>query len=119
MEIDFFCGATLIVEGPAELTIESDWSVGVAKGRLRATVPPAARGFVVKAAGSEIIDLGTEFAVEVGDGNAQVEVIDGEVKLRGGEFNNRHLTTGERQLLKGIEMQTGPSDGLSTKINDL
>ncbi|MEM0925665.1 MAG: LamG-like jellyroll fold domain-containing protein [Planctomycetota bacterium] len=113
-EIDFFCGATLIVEGPAELEIESDWSVGVTRGRLRATVPPAARGFIVKAAGSEIVDLGTEFAVEVGVENARVEVIDGEVELRGGDHDGRHLTTGESQALKGTTSAENIASGLST-----
>ncbi|MCG6154394.1 LamG-like jellyroll fold domain-containing protein [Rubinisphaera margarita] len=100
-EIDFFCGATLIVEGPAELEIESDWSVRVIEGRLRAMVPPAARGFIVKAADSEIVDLGTEFALSVGDGNSQVEVIDGEIELRGGEFHEERLLTGESRVLAG------------------
>lgn len=117
-EIDFFCGATLIVEGPAKLDLESDWSVRVDGGRLRASVPPAARGFVVKAVGSEIVDLGTEFALEVGSQNARVEVIDGEVELRGGEHNGNHLTTGQRQWLRGSRPQPAALEGLST-IGDL
>lgn len=100
-EIDFFCGATIVVEGPAELDLESDWSVRFLSGRMRASVPPAARGFVVKAADSEIIDLGTEFALEVGADDARLEVIDGEVELRGGAFDGNHLVTGEKQWLKG------------------
>ncbi len=112
-EIDFFCGATLIVEGPADLNIESDWLVEVASGRLRANVPPAARGFIVKAAGSEIVDLGTEFALEVKSENARVEVIDGEVEIRGGQHDGNHLLTGQRRWLKGTEMPE-PFDGLST-----
>ncbi len=100
-EIDFFCGATLIVEGPAALDIQSDWSVTVARGRLRANVPPAARGFIVQVDGSEIIDLGTEFALEVRPENARVEVIDGEIQLRGGEHDGEHLVTGQRRWLKG------------------
>ena len=112
-EIDFFCGATLIVEGPADLNIESDWLVEVASGRLRANVPPAARGFIVKAAGSEIVDLGTEFALEVETENARVEVIDGEVEIRGGQHDGNHLLTGQRQWLKGTEMPESV-DGLST-----
>ncbi|QDV86023.1 LamG-like jellyroll fold domain-containing protein [Stieleria sp.] len=117
-EIDFFCGATLIVEGPAALDVESDWSVRVVKGRLRASVPPAARGFIVKAADSEIIDLGTEFAVEVGADEARVEVIDGEVELRGGRHDGDHLVTGERQWLKGSQSRPDAFEGLST-VNDL
>ena len=113
-EIDFFCGATLIVDGPAHLEIESDWSVRVAKGRLRANVPPAARGFIVKAAESEIVDLGTEFALEVDSDNARVEVIDGEVELRGGEHDGKHLLTGEGQSLRGTQGGSNLTEGLST-----
>ena len=113
-EIDFFCGATLIVEGPARLEIESDWSVRLDAGRLRANVPPAARGFVVTAAGSEIVDLGTEFALEVGSEHARVEVIDGEVELRGGEHDGKHLVTGEGESLKGSPAGTGLVDRVST-----
>lgn len=112
-EIDFFCGATLIVEGPAELSVESDWAVGVVRGRLRANVPPAARGFVVNAAGSKIVDLGTEFALDVGADSASVEVIDGEIELRGGEHDGKHLFTGERRRLKG-EDRPDVFEGLST-----
>lgn len=101
VEIDFFCGATVLVEGPATIDLESDWSIRLLAGRLRANVPPAARGFIVKAADSEIIDLGTEFALEVGPENIHVQVIDGEVKLRGGTHNGEHLSTGQGQALKG------------------
>lgn len=113
-EIDFFCGATLIVEGPATLDVESDWQVRVANGRLRANVPPAARGFMVKAAGSTIIDLGTEFALDVGAETAHVEVIDGEVELRGGEHDGSLLTTGQKRWLKGVDGGDDSLSGLST-----
>ena len=115
-EIDFFCGATLIVEGPAIMDVESDWSVRVIEGRLRANVPPAARGFTVKAAESEIVDLGTEFALEVGSDNARVEVIDGEVELRGGEHDGKNLVTGQRQWLKGTAHPEA-FKGLSTVVD--
>ncbi len=113
-EIDFFCGATLIVEGPAILNVESDWLVRVARGRLRANVPPAARGFMVKAAGSTIVDLGTEFALDVGAENAHVEVIDGEVELRGGEHDGSLLTTGQKRWLRGAAGGDDSLTGLST-----
>ncbi|QDT10654.1 LamG-like jellyroll fold domain-containing protein [Planctomycetes bacterium K23_9] len=116
-EVDFFCGATLIIEGPAELEIESDWSVKVIAGRLRANVPPAARGFVVKTLESEIIDLGTEFALDVGIDRIRVEVIDGEVELRGGRHDGEHLLTGEQRILQGTDIDDN-FDALST-LDDL
>lgn len=117
-EIDMFCGASLIVEGPAKLELESDWSVRVIQGRLRTNVPPAARGFVIKAADSEIIDLGTEFALDVSATSARVEVIDGEIKLKGGAHDGNHLVTGEGEWLLGSEPNDQIFKGLST-LTDL
>lgn len=114
VEIDFFCGASIVVEGPAELDLESDWSMRFLQGRLRASVPPAAQGFIVKAADSEIIDLGTEFALEVGADQARLEVIEGEVKLRGGVRDGDHLRTGEEQWLKGNDAAAPSLAELST-----
>ncbi|MFK8113853.1 MAG: LamG-like jellyroll fold domain-containing protein [Rubripirellula sp.] len=116
-EIDFFSGATLVVEGPAKMNLRSDWSVHLLAGRLRANVPPAAQGFVVQAADSEIIDLGTEFALDVRPQNVRVEVIDGEIKLRGGEHDGQHLTTGQAQSLRGDGSGSSSFDGLSTTLD--
>ncbi len=98
-EIEFFCGASLIVEGPASFQIQSDWSVDVARGNIRANVPPVAQGFTVNAAGSQIVDLGTEFAVNVEGDAASIQVIDGEVAIHGGEHDGKHLFTGETESL--------------------
>ena len=97
--IDFFCGATLVVEGPAQLDVISDWVVSVDKGRIEVTVPPAAQGFIVKAANTDIIDLGTRFALDMSQGKAQVAVIDGEIILRGEQFDDSHLQAGEQASL--------------------
>lgn len=97
--LDFFSGATLVVEGPARLEIISDWAVTVHQGRLEATVPPAARGFLMKAADAEIIDLGTRFALEVSADKAQVAVLDGEIMLRGEGFSDSRLQTGDQAAL--------------------
>ncbi len=97
--IDFFCGATLVVEGPAQLDVISDWAVSVKNGRVEATVPPAAQGFIVNAADTDIIDLGTRFALDMSEGKALVAVIDGEVLLRGNQFDNDLLQAGEQTSL--------------------
>lgn len=113
-EIDFFCGATLIVEGPAKMELESDWSVRMLSGRLRANVPPAARGFVVKVADSEVVDLGTEFALDVTPSKAWVHVVDGEIELKGGQHDGQHLKTGQGQSLKGADVKEDSFSDLST-----
>ncbi len=117
VEIDFFCGATIIVEGPAHLELESDWSVRILKGRMRASVPPAARGFVVKAADSKIIDLGTEFALDVTADTALVAVVDGEIELQGGLHDGKRLTTGEHSWLRGETSELKPLNSISTFLD--
>ncbi len=103
--LDFFSGATLVVKGPAHLDIESDWAVTVHEGKLEATVPPAAQGFVIKAADTEIIDLGTQFALDISSDKAQLAVLDGEVMLRGDRFADDHLLTGEQATLSPLPVE--------------
>lgn len=103
--LDLFSGATLVVKGPAHLDIESDWAVTVHEGKLEATVPPAAQGFVIKAADTEIIDLGTQFALDMSSDKAQVAVLDGEVMLRGDRFADDHLLTGEQATLSTLPVE--------------
>jgi hypothetical protein len=68
----------------------------------------------VKAANSEIVDLGTEFALEISSENARVKVIEGEVELRGGQHDGKRLVTGEGASLRGTLSDTSVTEGLST-----
>lgn len=115
IEVDFFCGATVLIEGPARFGILSDWELEVTQGRFRANVPPAARGFTVMAGDTEIIDLGTEFVLEVTPDTAHVEVVDGEIEIRRGETQER-LVTGQEQRLKGEDLPESP---LATQLRTL
>jgi len=95
-QIEFFSGAAVIVEGPAELRLEDAWRLECRSGRLRASVPEPARGFTIVTPDYEAVDLGTEFALSVGeDGRSELHVVDGEVRLDDGD--GREL----RRLLAG------------------
>jgi hypothetical protein len=98
-QLHFFCGARMTVEGPAELDIQSAWKAVCSRGKLHVQVPPAARGFVVITPGSEIVDLGTEFALRVQNGNTTVEVLDGEIEIHHGEETKRVLNSGQARYL--------------------
>jgi len=102
-EIQFFSGATMIVAGPANISLTSAWEATCHEGRVRMRVPPAARGFKLHAPSTEIIDLGTEFGLEVTDREAHVEVFDGEI-----EFKHRG---GEKRLVEGGAAWKLPIDG--------
>lgn len=87
--IDFFSGVQVYIEAPAEIEIRSAWEAAFHSGKLRAKVPPAARGFVIVSKGRRIVDLGTEFGIDTAADEVRVEVFSGKVELE------------DRELLKG------------------
>ena len=88
--IDFFSGAQIYIEAPAKIEIKSAWEAAFYSGKLRAKVPPAARGFVIESNGRRIVDLGTEFGVDTSAEEVRVEVFSGKVELE-----DRELTKGQ------------------------
>jgi hypothetical protein len=79
-EIEFDCGARVILQGPAGLRLVSGRSAQLLKGTLTVRVPPRARGFTVLTPHNKVVDLGTEFGLSVDDeGTATVRVFTGEV----------------------------------------
>jgi anti-sigma factor RsiW len=94
-QIEFFCGATVILEGPAEIELISSMAAKFHSGRLRAQVPPAARGFTIDVDDMQVVDLGTEFGLAVSPEGADVQVFVGEVEL--------HRPDEAKQLVKAGE----------------
>ena len=93
-EIQFYSGATMTVQGPAEIALKSAWEAACSEGIVRMQVPPAARGFKLQAPTTEIVDLGTEFGLEVRDGKAHVEVFKGEIALHHQQESERLVKEG-------------------------
>ncbi len=74
-------GATILVEGPAQLSIESGNRVFLKSGRLTANVPPPASGFTVNTPRLNAVDIGTRFGVSVEpNGDSEIHVMQGEVE---------------------------------------
>lgn len=78
-QVEFYSGATALIEGSAEIEILSAWEARCKSGRVRMHVPPAAKGFLMHAPGIKLEDLGTEFALNVKDQASAVHVFEGEV----------------------------------------
>lgn len=78
-QIEFFSGATVLIEGGAEIEVISAWEARCVSGRVRVHVPPAAKGFLMHAPDVKLEDLGTEFALNVQAGKSAVHVFEGEV----------------------------------------
>lgn len=91
VELRYDSGASVLLEGPAVLQIDSASSVRLVRGRLTARVAKpvggqvgelSARLFSVHTPQASVYDLGTEFGVEVGKrGAADVHVFDGLVEV--------------------------------------
>lgn len=76
--LTLFSGVTISVEGPAEMQLVSMGRFFCRRGRLRARVPKGAEGFIVATPASTVVDLGTEFALNVAaDGRSEVMVFEG------------------------------------------
>ena len=83
--IQFNCGANVVIEGPAEWALLAEDGMQLTRGRAYATVPPNAIGFAIKAGNAKVIDLGTEFGIEVDDClNTQLHVIKGKTLIISG-----------------------------------
>ena len=114
-QIDFFSGASITLEGPAEIELKSRKLAILHRGRVRADVPPAARGFEIQTAEVRLEDLGTSFGIDAGDdGKSDVIVFDGEVRAidRGGE--ELSLLEGDAAHLAGGNASKSPSDDFGT-----
>lgn len=93
-EFLFLDGASVVFRGPATFRFTDRKRVRVEQGQVLCRCPTAASRITVVTPVTEIIDLGTEFAVEAfGDRNTRVAVLSGEVQV--GARNSRHLRKGE------------------------
>lgn len=102
LQIDFFNGASVVLEGPAQLELLVGGNAFLHYGKARVTVPPQAQGFRLEAASFQVVDLGTEFAMAVAtDGIGEVHVIDGEVELHSG----RGESNGPQLIRQGESMR--------------
>ena len=104
-QIEFYCGATVILQGPADFKIVSRTEAYCARGSMRATVPPQAQGFTVGSPKLDLVDRGTEFGLRVGaDERTEVHVFQGQVDLYDGPRTApplKELTTGKGVRVDG------------------
>lgn len=114
-QIEFYQGARVSIEGPAALKLISAGEAFVASGKLSAHVPPQAKGFRINTAKGSIVDLGTEFGVNVTDAGAEVHVFDGEVELHPESAAMQPLKGGEAMKLQaGSSIQAAQSDSFAS-----
>jgi hypothetical protein len=107
-QIEFFNGAQVVLEGPAELKLVSAAEAYCQVGRLRADVPPQARGFRITTPQVHVVDRGTSFGVDVTPDSARVHVFKGLVELcERGESTVPPSQTTSRELSEGQAAAVG------------
>ncbi|MDC0259300.1 FecR domain-containing protein [Verrucomicrobiales bacterium] len=83
VQITFESGIEVVIEAPASFEIHSPELMAINEGRLAASVTPEGVGFTVETPDAEVVDYGTEFAIEVvGERSSEVHVFKGEVEVR-------------------------------------
>jgi len=73
-------GVELIIEGPARLRLESGTAATLLSGKVVFRADDASTPFTLSTPTSILVDLGTEYAVEVGPRREEVHVFSGEVQ---------------------------------------
>lgn len=83
VRITFESGAEAVLQGPCDFTVDNAMHGTIRRGRVAVTAPKRAYGFRIRSPNAEVIDLGTEFGVNVGEGGgSEVHVFSGEVLSR-------------------------------------
>ncbi|MDR3403753.1 MAG: FecR domain-containing protein [Chthoniobacter sp.] len=95
-QIEFFSGASMILQAGASLELISPWEAICRSGKVTVRVPPPARGFKLRTAGMDLVDLGTEFGVNADAGGAtEVHVFEGKVEAHPENAAMQLLSTGQ------------------------
>ena len=110
--LSMLTGVVLDVEGPADVELVSDNKVICHRGRIRARVPGGAEGFLVMGPSSAVVDLGTEFGLNVGlDGKMQGRVFKGRLEAAlldraGSPQRSFFLDAGKANASKAFEVDS-------------
>jgi hypothetical protein len=106
VRLEFVCGATVTMKAPAALDIVSPMRTRAVLGTLTAHVEKGAEGFTVETPRTTVVDLGTDFGIEVNDhGSTDVVVFNGAVDLHSdgveGIESRQRLGAGEGVRVSG------------------
>lgn len=92
-------GTELVLEGPAEVRIDSDTSIFLKQGYLSAEVPPLAEKLKIKTPRMTVHVLGTAFWIKVDGEDAEVHLLRGKLELTHASFGKLLLDAGEALAL--------------------
>jgi hypothetical protein len=121
--IRFRSGATVLLEAPAHLVLETPMRGKLLAGTAVIDVPESAIGFIMKTPDGHAVDHGTQFAVSVADGRSDFEVLSGEISVHHLDGASRHLTDDQQisldesgVLTRAVAPEVGELPGVSESL---
>ena len=102
----FQSGATMTLEAPAQIQLNTAMHARLETGAAVLEVPESAQGFILDTPDGRIIDHGTSFAVNIRPGDSTVEVIEGEISVH-------HSTSGKQARLIDNQAASLTSEALA------
>jgi hypothetical protein len=105
-ELQLQGGAQIILQAPAQFEVLSNNRIELASGRLSAKVPHPSKGLTVHSPDVQIVDLGTEFGMDVvPERKTHVEVFVGQVRAelppsQAGSSKNQIVDAGQAVAVK-------------------
>lgn len=112
-ELQYLNGAKVVLQGPAEIVLNSRQEITLLHGRLTAQVPGAAHGFTVTTPAGKIVDLGTEFGVDViSDTAVETQVFVGKIQVQPKSAGRQQppllMTAGQAATMSDATVTTAP-----------
>ncbi|MCU0795989.1 MAG: FecR family protein [Akkermansiaceae bacterium] len=109
-EVTYGNGVRVTLQGPVDFSITGPKSARLNHGRFVAHVPRSAEGFRVDYEGGSIVDLGTEFGLDLSPaGEVEVGVFDGEIELHRPHEETLSLLANQALLVAGESGQAATS----------
>ena len=108
--VEFYSGARVVLEGPADLELLTSGKAFLRSGKLSAHVPTQAKGFTIQTPGATVIDHGTDFGVIAGGtAPSEVHVFSGNVEVARENHSAKPLKQGEAVRLQESALEMIPS----------
>jgi hypothetical protein len=111
VRLNFPSGVTAVIEAPARFQVQSLSKVSMELGRIAADVPLLGHGFSIESPTCQVVDLGTDFGMSVGEqGQSEVQVFKGKVSFS----KTNSLDLAPAQILTAGQGRRVDSSGLTT-----
>jgi hypothetical protein len=117
LRLAFSRGGQVALHGPARFRVDSDISGQLLQGSLSAFVPEHAVGFTVRAKRLKLVDLGTEFHIDLfSDDSSELQVFNGLVEI---QFDQVTAKGTERKKLQISQGRAIRFDGLTGSVKTI